>query len=180
MSRPNGPYPVCIPKSHKRPTAAYRAALRMEAFRSLDDDVPEECIYVPPDEPGMDDGPQRISSFAQRFAHLPLSTVVSAPQPAATQASATQASATQASATQASATQSSATQVSATQSSATQSPATSHRDASGNDVHADKRRRVSFGRPCRALSRYVIAGRGDACSRSAGIYLFARACTISA
>ncbi|RDX42257.1 hypothetical protein OH76DRAFT_137129 [Lentinus brumalis] len=147
MSRPNGPYPVCIPKSHKRPTAAYRAALRMEAFRSLDDDVPEECIYVPPDEPGMDDGPQRISSFAQRFAHLPLSTVASVSQAPATPC-----------ATQASATQSSATQVSATQSSATQSPATSHRDASGNDVHADKRRRVSSSGtppagPSRTLSR---------------------------
>ncbi len=148
MSRPNGPYPVCIPKSHKRPTAAYRAALRMEAFRSLDDDVPEECIYVPPDEPGMDDGPQRITSFAQRFAHLPLSTVASASAPPATQSPATQSPATQ----------SSANRSSATQSSTIQSSATTHRDASGNDVHTDKRRRVSSSGtppagPSRTLSR---------------------------
>ncbi|KAI0700254.1 hypothetical protein C8T65DRAFT_580446 [Cerioporus squamosus] len=112
MSRPNGPYPVCIPKSHKRPTAAYRAALRMESFHSLEDDVPEECIYVPPDEPGMDDGPQRVSSLALRRAPATSS----------------------------------------------QSPATGHRDASGNDVHVDKRRRVSStgtppAGPSRTLSR---------------------------
>ncbi|KAI0755273.1 hypothetical protein C8Q80DRAFT_1144020 [Daedaleopsis nitida] len=59
-SRPNGPYPVCIPKSFKKPTAAYRAALRLESFPPKEDDVPEDCIYVPPDEPGMDDGPLRL------------------------------------------------------------------------------------------------------------------------
>ena len=75
-SRPNGPYPVRIPTSLKKPTAAYRAALRREGFHAKEDDIPEECIYVPPDEPGMDDGPKRGPLPLQRC-----STTVVAPSP---------------------------------------------------------------------------------------------------
>ena len=113
-SRPNGPYPVCIPKSHRRPTAAYRTVLRKECFLTLEDDVPEECIYVPPDEPGMDDGLRRPppSVFGLPLAPHP-TPVLDPPTPGPHQRGL-----------------------------APPQPA-GHRDATGNDVHADKRRRVS-------------------------------------
>lgn len=68
ICRPNGPHPVRIPKHIKKPTAAYRAALRLQSFKTLDNDVPEQDIYVPPDEPGMDDGPKRMALPLQAYA----------------------------------------------------------------------------------------------------------------
>ncbi|RPD53953.1 hypothetical protein L226DRAFT_525857 [Lentinus tigrinus ALCF2SS1-7] len=132
-SRPNGPYPVCIPKSHKKPTAAYRALLRTESFLTLEDDVPEECIYVPPDEPGMDNGLQRppISVFGLPLAAHPTPVLDSSHH-----------------------------------------PATGHRDAAGNDVHVDKRRRVSApgtpsatpsAGPSRTLSRTLSRSASSQC-----------------
>ncbi|KAL7278279.1 hypothetical protein ACG7TL_008255 [Trametes sanguinea] len=59
-SRPLGPYPFCIPKSLKKPTAAYRAYLIEDKFVTYPDDIPESQIYVPPDEADMDDGPARV------------------------------------------------------------------------------------------------------------------------
>ncbi|KAI8977762.1 hypothetical protein BD414DRAFT_495565 [Trametes punicea] len=68
MGRPLGPYPVCIPSGMKKPTAAYRAYLRQEKFVALPDDIPEEKIFVPPDEPDMDDGPSRVDPALLRAA----------------------------------------------------------------------------------------------------------------
>ncbi|KAI0367062.1 hypothetical protein BV20DRAFT_970919 [Pilatotrama ljubarskyi] len=59
-NRPLGAYPFCIPAGVKKPTAAYRAALRRDKYVPFQDDIPEEKIFVPEDEPGMDDGPARV------------------------------------------------------------------------------------------------------------------------
>ncbi|KAI0773100.1 hypothetical protein BD413DRAFT_473288 [Trametes elegans] len=85
MDRPLGPYPFCIPKVLKKPTAAYRAYMRQERYAPLPDDRPEAEIYVPPDEPGMDDGPQRVDRALLRRASAALyggSTDGPAPTPA--------------------------------------------------------------------------------------------------
>ncbi|EMD31185.1 hypothetical protein CERSUDRAFT_120046 [Gelatoporia subvermispora B] len=51
------PHPfLCVPQCAK-PTRDYRTALRLQLFGSSPDDVPEEDIYTPPDEPGMYSGP---------------------------------------------------------------------------------------------------------------------------
>ncbi|KAH9915592.1 uncharacterized protein BXZ73DRAFT_106143 [Epithele typhae] len=68
--RPQGPYSVVIPAHIKRPTRAYRAALLRAIHHPSQDDVPEKQIYIPEDEPDMDDGPPRVSAF--QFARLSL------------------------------------------------------------------------------------------------------------
>ncbi|CDO76845.1 hypothetical protein BN946_scf185033.g42 [Trametes cinnabarina] len=73
MSRPLGPYPFCIPKNMKKPTAAYREYLRKEKFSPSVDDIPESQMYVPPDEPGMDDGPERVEPELLRAAAAAIS-----------------------------------------------------------------------------------------------------------
>ncbi|KAI0631403.1 hypothetical protein C8Q77DRAFT_1074499 [Trametes polyzona] len=58
--RPLGAYPFRIPAGSKKPTASYRAALRLDKHIPASDDLPEDQVYVPPDEPDMDDGPPRV------------------------------------------------------------------------------------------------------------------------
>ncbi|KAI0354504.1 hypothetical protein OH77DRAFT_1426096 [Trametes cingulata] len=66
--RPLGAYPFCIPAGVKKPTAAYRAALRRDKYVPFPDDIPEEKIFVPEDKPGMDDGPPRVDPVFLREA----------------------------------------------------------------------------------------------------------------
>ncbi|KAI0824408.1 hypothetical protein BC628DRAFT_435163 [Trametes gibbosa] len=67
VSRPLGAYPFTIPSGLKKPTAAYRAALRLDQHIPAEDDLPEDKIVVPADEPGMDDGPPRVdATFLRR------------------------------------------------------------------------------------------------------------------
>ncbi|KAI9060828.1 hypothetical protein FKP32DRAFT_1595162 [Trametes sanguinea] len=84
IGRPLGPYPFCIPKSLKKPTAAYRAYMLKEMFFPMPGDIPESRIYVPPDEPDMDDGPLRVEPDLYRAAaailERPQSNGVSAPK----------------------------------------------------------------------------------------------------
>ena len=65
LSRPNAPYPISLLPSAKRPTRMYRATLRTAMYPVGDDEkhlpqTPESKLYVPEDEPDMDDGPPRI------------------------------------------------------------------------------------------------------------------------
>ncbi|KAI0324217.1 hypothetical protein GY45DRAFT_1331755 [Cubamyces sp. BRFM 1775] len=82
MCRPLGPYPVCIPKGTKKPTAAYRARMRKEKFLVMPDDISEDKIYVPPDEPDMDDGPSCVEPSLFRAAADALSRALSYTTPA--------------------------------------------------------------------------------------------------
>ncbi|KAI0668178.1 hypothetical protein C8Q78DRAFT_1048930 [Trametes maxima] len=68
VTRPLGAYPFCIPSGCKKPTAAYRAYMRNDKYLPLPDDLPEEKILVPADEPGMDDGPPRVDPAFLRAA----------------------------------------------------------------------------------------------------------------
>ncbi|KAI0643398.1 hypothetical protein C8Q79DRAFT_978705 [Trametes meyenii] len=68
VTRPLGAYPFCIPSGCKKPTAAYRAYMRKDKYLPLPDDLPEEKILVPADEPGMDDGPPRVDPAFLRAA----------------------------------------------------------------------------------------------------------------
>ncbi|KAH9943592.1 hypothetical protein B0H21DRAFT_748594 [Amylocystis lapponica] len=54
--RPQGAHPFLVSARHRKPTAAYRKALRVKFYGDAQDLIAEELIYVPPDEPGMDDG----------------------------------------------------------------------------------------------------------------------------
>ncbi|KAI0922352.1 hypothetical protein AcV7_005905 [Taiwanofungus camphoratus] len=57
-NRPQGHYPFLIsPSNSRKPSAAYRARLRDRFYPPVAGDIPEEAIYTPPDEPGMDTGP---------------------------------------------------------------------------------------------------------------------------
>ncbi|OCH90398.1 hypothetical protein OBBRIDRAFT_835074 [Obba rivulosa] len=61
-ARRAAPHPfVCVPATPK-PTRDYRTALRLETYGSAPDDVPEDEIYMPPDEPGMYSGPRAEDS----------------------------------------------------------------------------------------------------------------------
>ncbi|CCM06274.1 uncharacterized protein FIBRA_08524 [Fibroporia radiculosa] len=62
-ARPGGPYPYRMPPT-KKPTAAYRTVLRLRALVSPADVFAERAVYVPPDEPGMDDGAEDESNVA--------------------------------------------------------------------------------------------------------------------
>ena len=73
MNRPLGPYPVCIPKAFKKPTMAYRMRLLEDAFDTkLDpkDLRPAAEVFLPPDEPGMDDGPKHVPEPARTVRRL--------------------------------------------------------------------------------------------------------------
>lgn len=51
-------YPFIYPKRIKKPSKSYRAALRIQTYgEPRADDIPEEQIYVPEDEPDVDHGP---------------------------------------------------------------------------------------------------------------------------
>ena len=63
VNRPLGPYPICLPRSFKKPTIAYRKRLLEDAFESdlgSKDLRPEDEIFMSPDVPGMDDGPAKL------------------------------------------------------------------------------------------------------------------------
>lgn len=56
-NRPQGPYPFVISPRHAKPTAALRSAIRIHQYGLPGpDDIPDEDIYVPADEPDMWDG----------------------------------------------------------------------------------------------------------------------------
>ncbi|EIW51214.1 uncharacterized protein TRAVEDRAFT_54771, partial [Trametes versicolor FP-101664 SS1] len=48
MARPLGPYPFCIPKGVKKPTAAYRATLRLETVSKLKSESSSKADEVTP------------------------------------------------------------------------------------------------------------------------------------
>ena len=56
-ARPYGPYPCGMYVSAKRPTRAYRLRLLQQASGHNEFHIGENEIYMPEDEPGMDDGP---------------------------------------------------------------------------------------------------------------------------
>ncbi|KAI1793653.1 hypothetical protein LXA43DRAFT_999823 [Ganoderma leucocontextum] len=63
VNRPLGPYPVCLPKAFKKPTIAYRKRLLQDTFDqelSPKDLRREDDVYMPPDAPGMDEGPKHL------------------------------------------------------------------------------------------------------------------------
>ena len=63
VNRPLGPYPICLPRSFKKPTIAYRKRLLEDTFESdsgSKDLRPEDEIFMSPDVPGMDDGPAKL------------------------------------------------------------------------------------------------------------------------
>ncbi|KAJ3486076.1 hypothetical protein NLI96_g4480 [Meripilus lineatus] len=61
--RPSGPYPFVISPGRPKPTASYRAVMRIQLYgESEPEDVPEEMIYTPPDEPGMWDGDKEVDA----------------------------------------------------------------------------------------------------------------------
>ncbi|KAH9847771.1 hypothetical protein C2E23DRAFT_847400 [Lenzites betulinus] len=87
VSRPLGAYPFTIPSGLKKPTASYRAALRLDQHVAAPDDLPEDKIIVPADEPGMDDGPARVDAAFLRRAVIALNGGGAAANPAATSSS---------------------------------------------------------------------------------------------
>ncbi|KAL6306532.1 hypothetical protein BKA93DRAFT_748257 [Sparassis latifolia] len=54
---PNGPYPYRLAPPSRKPSSAYRRFLRKSVYPPQATDRLEEEIYVPPDEPDMDEGP---------------------------------------------------------------------------------------------------------------------------
>ncbi|PIL34663.1 hypothetical protein GSI_03443 [Ganoderma sinense ZZ0214-1] len=148
VNRPLGPYPVCLPRTFKKPTVAYRKRLLHDAFESdlgSKDVRPEEDIFMPPDEPGMDDGPAHLpeperalrrlirapQSISYRTVYNNPSQPTTLPKPTKAQRAPSQSRAAKTTPSRP-----------ATPTPSSSTPAAGH-NATVDSVHVDKRRRTS-------------------------------------